>query len=271
MNQNITAIFQTMMETQANLNTIMGGDGWLQATLEYDNGFSYRRAIKVELSEAIGHTSYKWWVKKQTEFQQFKMELIDIAHFLLSFTHVVERSAATHHWAMTTRPYTVYDAMVEAWQNAEKRYPIVPSFDAEECVMQAIRHLETLDTNLYGRHTATQVTYTSYDLGGAWEALFNAIRVVFSGYTLENLLNDYLSKSLLNRFRTVNGAKAHGVVFTMEEHKANPQSYLKVWIDGREDVEHLSTLIAARTANGTLNSAALYDDLEHNYKSQFEA
>lgn len=274
MHQKIIAIFKTMLNTQAELNTTMGGDGWLASTLSDNNGFNYRRAILVEASEAIAHTNYKWWVKGDTNYQQYKMELIDIAHFLLSFTHVVERSAKPFYW-VDRQPgveYTPMDAMVEAWNDAMQRYTIdnVQSNAPESSVAAieiSIRHLESLITNLYGRHIVCQETYTTYDLGGAWTSLFGAIKSVWPNYTIDDLMVDYLSKSLLNRFRTMNGAKQYGIALTEADLISVPKAYLKVWNDGREDVEHLSEILSRLIAEGgTITASTILESLEKAYK-----
>lgn len=271
-----TAVFNTILGVQADLNDLMGGVDWRNATLENNRGFAYRRAIKLEVAEAIAFTPYKWWAKVEFNRAQFRMELIDAVHFLLSFTHVVQRSAKPFYWAQTQNVYSPLDAMKEGWVNAERRYGADYNDFADESeksiAERAVRHLEALTSNLYGRHIASQVTYTTYDLCGAWENLFSALFIVAPNYTIQNLLTEYLSKSVLNRFRTANGAKEHGLAYNKTQFLENPATYVKVWADDREDTEHLADILEGMLlAGGEIDNAKIMTALTERYAKTIEA
>lgn len=270
------SVFNSILEIQADLNDTMGGIDWRNATLQNPHGFAYRRAIKLEVAEAIAFTPYKWWAHTELNRPQFRMELIDVVHFLLSFTHVVQRSAKPYYWAQTHNVYSPLDAMKEGWVNAENRYGAHYSDQVVETDKQvserAVQHLEALTSNLYGRHIASQVTYTAYDLCGAWENLFSAFFIVFPKFTVEELLTEYVSKSLLNRFRTVNGAKVHGLAYNKTQYLENPERYVKVWADDREDTEHLADILEAMLlAGGTIDNAKITASLTERYAKTLEA
>lgn len=263
-----TEVFNTMLEVQADLNDVMGGVQWRNAMLQNDHGFKYRRAVKVEAAEAIAKTPYKWWAVTEFEAAPFRMELIDIAHFLLSFTHVVARSANPFYWASTQNVYTTLDAMAEGWRNAESRYKHEDNVCNWE---QSVKHLESLVNNLYGRHTGCQDTYTSFDLCGAWENLFSAFFSAFPDFTIQELLTEYLTKSVLNRFRTSNGAKSHGLSYTKAQYLENPARYVKVWADGREDTEHLSDIVDEMLLIGKVDNTQLMVELAVRYQKTLDA
>lgn len=275
-----TAVFNTILGVQADLNDLMGGVQWRNAILENDHGFAYRRAIKLEVAEAIAFTPYKWWAKVEFNRPQFRMELIDAAHFLLSFTHVVQRSAKPYYWAgqmsATQKVYTTLDAMREGWVNAEhaygSEYNDLLAETEKETSERAVQHLERLVSNLYGRHIATQVTYSTYDLCGAWENLFSALFIVDPDFTVQNLLTEYLSKSVLNRFRTANGAKEHGLAYNKTQFLENPATYVKVWADDREDTEHLADILEGMLlAGGEIDNAKIMTALTERYAKTIEA
>lgn len=48
--------------------------------------FPWHRAIWVECAELMDHYGYKWWKKQEPNIDQCKLELVDIWHFLMSFT-----------------------------------------------------------------------------------------------------------------------------------------------------------------------------------------
>lgn len=256
-------VFTTMLAVQADLNDVMGGVQWRNATLQNDHGFKYRRAVKVETAEAIANTPYKWWANTEFEKVPYRMELIDTAHFLLSFTHVVGRSANPFYWAQSDREYLPLDAMFEGWRNAEKRYAFDGAVSSWEV---SVQHLESLVNNLYGRHTGGQSTYTTFDLCGAWENLFMAFFSAFPDFTIQELLTEYLTKSVLNRFRTSNGAKQHGLAYSKAEHLAGPDKYIKIWADGREDTEHLSDIVDEMLLIGKVDNTQLMVELSVRYE-----
>lgn len=49
-----------------------------------EQGYEWHRAIWVECAELMDHYGWKWWKKQQPDFEQVKLELIDIFHFGLS-------------------------------------------------------------------------------------------------------------------------------------------------------------------------------------------
>ncbi len=67
----------TMLTLQDSMNTKVHSDWRTQ-------GYDWYRAIWVECAELMDHYGWKWWKKQQPDWEQVKLELIDIWHFGLS-------------------------------------------------------------------------------------------------------------------------------------------------------------------------------------------
>lgn len=74
-----TTIFQvvTMLDLQHAMNSKVHAEWRTQ-------GFAWYRAIWVECAELMDHYGWKWWKKQQPDYEQVRLELIDIWHFGLS-------------------------------------------------------------------------------------------------------------------------------------------------------------------------------------------
>jgi len=67
----------TMLQMQDDMNTKVHPQ-WRE------QGFSWHRAIWVELAEMLDHYGWKWWKHQEPDMEQVHLELIDIFHFGLS-------------------------------------------------------------------------------------------------------------------------------------------------------------------------------------------
>lgn len=47
-------------------------------------GWDFLLAARMEAAEAVGHLGYKWWAPREPDYDQARMEVVDIWHFLLS-------------------------------------------------------------------------------------------------------------------------------------------------------------------------------------------
>lgn len=68
----------TMVHMQNAMQCAVLGDDWTNTT-----NHNYGRAIAVEACEAMDHVGFKWWKDKEIDWEQLKMELVDILHFEL--------------------------------------------------------------------------------------------------------------------------------------------------------------------------------------------
>jgi hypothetical protein len=75
-----------MLELQDKLNTQTSWENWKDWITNKWKIISWRRCIYMELAEAIDSTPWKHWknIEWKTDINNFKIELVDIWHFLLS-------------------------------------------------------------------------------------------------------------------------------------------------------------------------------------------
>jgi len=166
-------VFNQMLNSQKELNDEIFSD-WL-ATLNKTN---YMAAVLVELGEAISSLDYKWWKAGENDWENFKVELVDILHFLLSslwFENEVQRADACYFFKKgladrTIRPTELSD---------EEKIKII-----EENSLKLLK--------------VDNVTAFMY-LG----RLFRIISIT----ELKPLAREFLVKNVLNLFRTHNGYK----------------------------------------------------------------
>ena len=166
-------VFNQMLNSQKELNDEIFPD-WL-ATLNKTN---YMAAVLVELGEAISSLDYKWWKAGTNDWENFKVELVDILHFLLSslwFENEVQRADACYFFKKgladrTIRPTELSD---------EEKIKII-----EENSLKLLK-VDNVIAFLY--------------LG----KLFRTINIT----ELKPLAREFLVKNVLNLFRTRNGYK----------------------------------------------------------------
>ena len=68
---------QEMLQIQDKTNSRLNPD-WKVAD------YNFLLAAKVEAAEAVDHLGYKWWSDKPADYDQARMECVDMWHFLLS-------------------------------------------------------------------------------------------------------------------------------------------------------------------------------------------
>lgn len=81
MNSNfIKQIVEEHIKLQNNLNNIIDNNWLINRSIN-----DFKRAIWLECAEAVESLPWKWWKKQTININNFKIELIDIYHFLLSW------------------------------------------------------------------------------------------------------------------------------------------------------------------------------------------
>jgi dimeric dUTPase (all-alpha-NTP-PPase superfamily) len=75
--QNIKHKLVVMLQLQSEMNS------WVHEDWKSQN-FEWYRAIWIEAGEALEHYGWKWWKHQQPDLSQFKLEIVDIVHFMLS-------------------------------------------------------------------------------------------------------------------------------------------------------------------------------------------
>jgi len=234
----------------------------------------YYRAGWKEAAEAIDHIGYKWWKKTPTNVPQAVLELIDIHHFALShslragyvalafgdedvppgvgyeFTeaetedvlHDVAEELSTMDNTITIEPIGKY-ASNDAYEKIQ--------FSPSETVNGV--HAEVDITKFPVVDLLEQFCHTTLNNAEPNWALLHALYDAF-GVTANDVYEIYVSKNLLNIFRTSNGQRSN--------------DYFKIW-SGREDNEFLTDYCDSQKAAGTgLNVDDLLTYLTTEYEAQ---
>jgi dimeric dUTPase (all-alpha-NTP-PPase superfamily) len=154
-----------MYRKQKELNSLLFPN-W-ERKLLFDD---FMTAIFVESGEAIDSLDWKWWKKQELDLENFKVELIDILHFMLSSVYYVGKENREKAFEAFT---TSIKAPSEGF--SKKR---------------AIKLLKQLNCR---------------DVIAGMGILGKLLKD--SGITLEDLAKEYFTKAVLNKFRALNGYK----------------------------------------------------------------
>ncbi len=188
-------------------------------------GYAFRRAMWIEAGETIDQFGYKWWknVDKAPDKKQILLEVVDIFHFLLSElmlknetgTDLVKNIMATFVFA--------------------KKHALPPNRTKED----VISTIEDFVVDCILNHSSILVSYCKV--------------CVNLDISLEEIIEGYFVKNVLNFFRLENGGKEG--------------TYVKMW-DGKEDNVVLMEVVSAATSK---DFRSLYDALSVRYQSAMES
>ena len=171
------------LSLQHKMNATVNPD-WVRAD------YNWTRAIMVEAVEALDHLGWKWWKALPTADQsQFRMELVDVWHFVLSnelaYTEGDPHEAAANLRAAERTPNYVITAGHKA-------------ADLRELAARDLLHV------LIGAAAFGDVHLTAFGL-----------LLERAGMSWDTLHKSYIAKNVLNLFRQAHGYK--------------DGSYLKEW------------------------------------------
>lgn len=189
----------TMLALQGALNSAVNPN-WLTAD------YPFLRAAFVESGEAMEHHGWKWWKKQEPNVEQFGVELIDILHFYLSHTLVVNGG-------------DIDDAasrIMHATVDTDRGHVRGVTFDDQYYSFADVGTqvgIELLGGLAVARRTSWPLLYS----------LFGAANM-----TEDDVFNTYVGKNVLNMFRQANGYKEG--------------TYIKDWF-GQEDNQVMSRLL----------------------------
>ena len=162
-----------MLWSQKDLNDVITPN-WLAKLSKKD----YLTAVLVETGEAIDSLDYKWWKAGENDWANFKVELVDILHFLLAsvwYDNEVQRADACYFFKKglayrKINPKTITD---------ERKLDLVKEYSLK------LLKVDNVTAFLYlGR-------------------LFRIIGLI----DLKDIAREFLVKNTLNLFRTNNGYK----------------------------------------------------------------
>ncbi|HET8686025.1 MAG TPA: dUTP diphosphatase [Methanosarcina sp.] len=213
---------KNVLELQDNFNKVVNPD-WQKA------GYKFYRAVWLEMAEFVdGIGTWKWWkAANRGDREQCVLELVDIFHFVLSDAIINYRSA---------------ELIEGAYSRALARRNKNPK-NADEYVYEEVEaFLEIMLNDVRQSRGIPLINF--FDV------------VVAFDVTLDELLDKYVGKNVLNKFRQDNGYKAG--------------TYVKTWDDaGNEDnvylVKYRDELGSALTFDG------LYDKLRTKYQEVLHA
>lgn len=174
----------TMGHMQNNMQCDQLGDEWTRTT-----NHNYGRAISVEAHEAMDHVGFKWWKDKETDWDQLKMELIDIVHFELC--NVIQRSGFIEPEG---------DSIDYLWREWDK-----------------IKHVETNKEYLLSK--LDKVARLALGGGSVMTLLFPLFKAC--NLTGDDVFKLYIGKNVLNRFRKDNGYKDGSYIKTWDGREDN--------------------------------------------------
>jgi dimeric dUTPase (all-alpha-NTP-PPase superfamily) len=161
-----------MLEMQMNLNCKIDSN-WIELNREW------YRAAYVEAAELVNSLPFKWWKKQTVDFDNAKIEIVDMFHFIMS-DNIVKYEG---HIEMISDYYdTVYDDIYE------KEMP------NELLIKEVLNHLDKLILHLIDGNFAYIITH------------FFSVMFLFR-MDINELYKMYIGKQVLNKFRQDNGYK----------------------------------------------------------------
>lgn len=163
------------LKLQDTMNAVVNPD-WLKAN------YAWTRAIMVEGVEAIDHLGWKWWKKlPDPDMTQFRLELVDIWHFILS--HVMVEFDGNH----------------EAGAEHLEKVLAEPRF----AMQMDDRHVDIRQLDAHG---LLHVLVGAAAFGDVHFASF-ALLLQRADMTAADLHATYVQKNVLNVFRQAHGYK----------------------------------------------------------------
>ena len=217
-------------------------------SIKMNRQISWITCIVLEASEAIDSLDWKHWKAGNTDILNFRVELVDLWHFLMS----VEIYIRSHMKALPEIEVTICELHYSS-NTFEKT--------AQTSMMKLIKHALTI-TDLVGDIdpyvTSVNVYPISKDYAGALKVLnkmYNilfTLECVFYNGSMNTIRDAYLVKNCLNVFR--------------QNHGYADGTYIKIW-DNQEDNEHAFDALCQAP---NLSYDELYIKLEEIYKEVVE-
>ncbi len=220
---------QEMLELQDKLNSMTSWEAWREGITNKGKIINWRRCMYMEMAEAIDSLSWKHWknVDWGIDFENLKVELVDIWHFLMS---------------ELLRLYSLEEVLDLVEENMD--------YEAEIKLPKTWKKEDNLKLNDYLEHFEVFMGMALLPVEED-EFIENFVQEYFVcldvlGMSFEDLYKLYIWKNVLNKFRQDNGYKEG--------------TYIKVW-NGKEDNVYMQEVI--EQTSGFLN---IYKKLEEIYE-----
>ena len=203
--QRLQEMLQIQDETNSRLNPY-----WMWA------GYNFLLAAKVEAAEAIDHLGYKWWSDKPADYDQARMECVDMWHFLLSEICCVDEDSGEYE---------------ETVEHLERWY---------------LNH----DREVSGRDHPWWPFEWFMGEEGVEDAAASFVECcAMVNLTFDELYKLYIGKAALNRFRWANGyGSTYRKVWNGREDNEHLTEILQTLADEFIDINHITKELEARYA-----------------------
>ena len=219
-----------MFELQASLNEKTNWENWKDWITNKGKIVNWRRCIYMELAEAIDSVSWKHWknVDGGIDYENFKVELIDVWHFLMS---ELLRFFTLDELVNLTIKYSD--------SKSETKLPLIWKKENNselDDIIEPYEHLMAL--------SLVKIDDKDY-LENLIESFF--ICLDSASVSFDDLYKLYIWKNVLNKFR--------------QDHGYKEWTYIKIW-KGEED-----NVVMQRIIENTLWFEEIYNWLEEFYKT----
>lgn len=228
---------KAMMEIQRELNK--------KVHPEWEKQFyPYPDAMFTEATEAYNYLNWEWWklLGRPIQWDQVKMEWVDVGHFLLS--------------EMGQDPDIENTVLVESGfsTNIDKLLLTGKDFPDEAHRVVAVKDsIKGFIQEILRYDSGEDIRYA---------AQWFFVALVDMGLTIDQYYELYVGKVCLNELRWANGYKK-GNYFGVGAY--DPSHYVKVWDNGQEDNEWLS----AKIETMDIDSPTFKQDLSQALKDQY--
>lgn len=203
-----------------------------------EQGWAYPDAIFTEATEAYNHLNWEWWksLNRIIDWQQVKLEIVDVAHFL--FSEVIVQG---EHEELFEEADIAFHAL------AKKPAATIDLVTLKEEVKNFIKYILEYDGGLH---------YLAEDV---LPSFFRVVKAL--GMDLNDFFVLFVGKVALNELRWKNGYKK-GIYLGGRDY--NHTHYIKTW-NGIEDNEWLSAHAASLNSDQAGFKDRLLADLENKY------
>jgi hypothetical protein len=242
------SLAQKFLEVQCELNKKLAED-WK------DKGWAYPDAMFTEATEAYNHLNWEWWrsVGREIDWDQVKLEVVGIAHFLFSEVIVSESQ----------------DFFQKALDAHGKNFVRNDEISVPELKMQIKQFIWSVLE--YDQYKNIGWSIASEKFQSAIVYFFNIIASL--ELTIEEFYSLFIGKVCLNQHRWKNGYKKgiYDVSNPLEMvTEGAREKYIKQW-DGREDNVWLSNYAVTLDPNDPDFKSKLETALDAKYKEVYDS
>ena len=202
-------LFEQMFESQRKLNDMINPN-WKE------DQHDWNLAITQEVAEMIESIGYKWWKKIEPDYDNIKVELVDIMHFLIS------KDMSDEYYNKVIKVKLIEEIAKTSLNIKPDNKLVFKAKGFAEIAESTIDMHKNLSKHTTNLQTAKGISSSIYSEDSI-NAIANTIYLwVDIGGTIEDLARAYLIKNLLNIFRQENGY--------------NMGKYVKHWTDAEDNV-----------------------------------